>query len=87
VRLHHSGQKHLLRETMSSLESQLDPGHFARIHRSTIVNLGRVRELHHILHGDYSVFLRDGTRLTLSRGYRDSFERLIAGATDLRLSG
>lgn len=86
VRLHHGGQKHLLRETMNSLESQLDPERFARIHRSTIVNLDRVRELHHILHGDYSVFLRDGTRLTLSRGYRESFERLVAGATDLRLS-
>jgi two-component system LytT family response regulator len=86
VRLHHAGQKHLLRETMNSLESQLDPERFARIHRSTIVNLDRVRELHHILHGDYSVHLRDGTRLTLSRGYRESFERLIAGATDLRLS-
>jgi two-component system LytT family response regulator len=87
VRLHHGGQKHLLRETMASLEAQLDPRRFARIHRSTIVHLDRVRELHHILHGDYSVFLRDGTRLTLLRGYRESFERLIAGATELRLSG
>jgi two-component system LytT family response regulator len=87
VRLHHGRESHLLRETMSSLEARLSPRRFARIHRSTIVNLARVRELHHILHGDYSVLLRDGARLTLSRGYRERFERLIAGAADLRVSG
>jgi len=78
VRLHHAGESHLLRETMSALEARLDPRQFIRIHRSTIVNLSRVRELHHILHGDYSVLLHDGTRLTLSRSYRDRFERRVA---------
>ncbi len=80
VRLHHGGENHLLRETMSALEARLDPQRFARIHRSTIVHMDRVKELHHILHGDYSVLLRDGMRLTLSRSYRDRFERLIAKA-------
>jgi two-component system LytT family response regulator len=79
VRLHLGKESHLLRETMSSLETRLDPKVFARIHRSTIVNIDRIRELHHIFHGDYSVLLRDGTRLTLSRGFREQFERLVAG--------
>jgi two-component system LytT family response regulator len=87
ARLHHGGQRHLLRETMSSLEARLDARRFARIHRSTIVHLDRVRELHPILHGDDSVTMRDGTRLTLSRGYRESFERRVAGAAGLRLQG
>jgi len=78
VRIHHRGESHLLRETMGSLESMLDPARFARIHRSTIVNLDRVKELQHILHGDYAVLLRDGTRLVMSRSYREHFERLIS---------
>ena len=72
---------------MSSLETRLDPKVFARIHRSTIVNIERIRELHHIFHGDYSVQLRDGTRLTLSRGYREQFERLVGGSQDLQAQG
>jgi len=83
VRLHIGKESHLLRETMSSLETRLDPRVFARIHRSAIVNIERIRELHHIFHGDYSVLLKDGTRLTLSRGYREQFERLVAGAPEL----
>jgi two-component system LytT family response regulator len=87
VRLHIGKESHLLRETMSSLETRLDPRLFARIHRSTIVNIERIRELHHIFHGDYSVLLRDGTRLTLSRGYREQFERLVGGAAELQIPG
>ncbi len=86
VRLHIGKESHLLRETMSSLETRLDPRVFARIHRSTIVNIERIRELHHIFHGDYSVLLRDGTRLTLSRGYREQFERLVGGTAHLQMS-
>jgi two-component system LytT family response regulator len=87
VRLHLGKESHLLRETMSSLETRLDPKVFARIHRSTIVNIERIRELHHIFHGDYSVQLRDGTRLTLSRGYREQFERLVGGSANLQMPG
>lgn len=87
VRLHHGGESHLLRETMTALEGRLDGRRFVRIHRSTIVNLDRVRELRHILHGDYSVELRDGTRLTLSRGYRETFQRVLESATSLRIPG
>ncbi|KAB2968155.1 MAG: response regulator transcription factor [Thermoanaerobaculia bacterium] len=87
VRLHIGKDSHLLRETMSSLETRLDPRVFARIHRSTIVNIERIRELQHIFHGDYAVLLRDGTKLTLSRGYREQFERLVGGTAELQIPG
>lgn len=77
VRLHAGGEEHLLRETMSKLEEQLDPGKFLRIHRSTIVNLERIQELQPAFHGDYVVLLRDGTRLTLSRSYRDKLQEIL----------
>ncbi|HET6204972.1 MAG TPA: response regulator [Planctomycetota bacterium] len=77
VRLRVGGKGHLLRETMASLEGRLDPARFVRIHRSTIVNLDRVRELEPLFHGDYAVRLRDGTRLTMSRGYRARLERAL----------
>lgn len=71
VRLHTKGTTHLLRETMQRVEGQLDPAQFARIHRSTIVNLDRIAELEPDLHGDYTVKLTDGRKLPLSRSYRD----------------
>jgi two-component system LytT family response regulator len=67
-----SGRKHLIRETMQTLEDKLDPSHFTRIHRSTIVRLDRVDTLHHTAGGDYDVQLRDGTRLRVSRSRRDA---------------
>ena len=57
VRLHVGRERHLLRETMTALEDELDPAQFVRIHRSTIVNLDRVRELEPYFHGDYVVRL------------------------------
>lgn len=72
VRLHIGGDAHLFRETMSALESQLDPDLFFRIHRSHIVNIERVKELQPWFNGEYVVLLRSGARLTLSRGYRDA---------------
>ena len=77
VKLHVGREAHLVRETMSALEAQLDPGMFVRIHRSTIVNLARIRELQPMFHGDYVVLLRDATELTLSRNYRDRLQRLL----------
>ena len=71
VRIHAGREGHLVRETLQSLEGRLDPAQFLRIHRSTIVNLDRIRELKPTFHGDYAVFLRDGTELTLSRNYRE----------------
>jgi two-component system, LytTR family, response regulator len=77
VNLHVGKESHLLRETMNSLEQRLPSDRFLRISRSTIVNLDRVRELQPLFHGEYSVILRDGTRLSLSRGYRDRLSMLL----------
>jgi two-component system LytT family response regulator len=71
VRIHVGRDAHLVRETLQSLECRLDPKRFLRIHRSTIVNIDRIQELKPSFHGDYAVFLRDGTELTLSRNYRE----------------
>jgi two-component system, LytTR family, response regulator len=77
VKLHVGGEAHLFRETMNALESRLDPDTFFRIHRSHIVNIERVRELQPWFNGEYVVFLRNGTRLTLSRGYREKLQERI----------
>jgi two-component system LytT family response regulator len=74
VRVHTGAQSHLVRDTMSHLESQLDGGQFVRVHRSTIVNVDRIQEIRSSFHGEYVVTLRGGTRVTLSRGYRDSVQ-------------
>lgn len=77
VKLHAGGGTHLARETLSAMESDLPPDQFLRISRSTIVNLDAVREIQPMFYGDCAVILRDGTRLTLSRTYRDRLERLL----------
>lgn len=80
ARLHVAKESHLLRETLSALESQLDPKAFLRIHRSTIVSLNRIKELKSCFHGEFQVILKDGTRLLLSRTYREKLEKAIGGA-------
>ena len=77
VKLHAGSETYTLRETMSRLEKRLDPRQFIRIHRSTIVNVERIRELEQQYHGDYVVVLREGQRLTLSRSYRDKMQQLL----------
>jgi two-component system LytT family response regulator len=77
VRLHIGSASHLLRETMKGMESKLDPDRFIRIHRSTIVNTDRIKELQPLFHGEYAVILRDGTRLTASRGPENKLRKLI----------
>jgi two-component system LytT family response regulator len=77
VKLHVGSDTHLFRETMNTLESQLDPGIFFRIHRSHIINIERVKELQPWFNGEYVVFLKNGTRLTLSRGYREKLQERI----------
>lgn len=74
VRMHVGQQEHLVRDTMSHVESELDPQQFMRIHRSTIVNVDRILEMQSSFNGEYVVLLRNGTRLTLSRGYRDAIQ-------------
>jgi two-component system LytT family response regulator len=79
VSLHVKKESYLLRETISGLEAQLDPQRFARIHRSQIVNLERIRELRHWSHGEYQVILHNGTELMLSRSYRERLQGLLGG--------
>jgi two-component system LytT family response regulator len=68
--LHVGPKAPLLRRSLSELEQELDPVMFCRIHRSTIVNLDRVRGLKLTVDGEYEVLLESGARLRLSRRYR-----------------
>jgi two-component system LytT family response regulator len=80
VNLHLANETRLMRETMNSLESKLSPETFLRISRSIIVNLERIKELQPMFHGEYVVVLKNGTKLTLTRNYRDKLDRLMGGA-------
>lgn len=79
VKLHVGRETHLMRETMMGIEKMLDPTRFLRIHRSAIVNLDRVREMQPWFSGEYTVILRDGTQLRLSRVYRERLETWMHG--------
>ncbi|MBI5383876.1 MAG: response regulator transcription factor [Verrucomicrobia bacterium] len=76
VKIHVGTEGHMLRETMNSLEARLPAKRFLRISRSTIVNVEKVKELQPLFHGDYAVILRNGAKLTLSRGYREKLRDL-----------
>jgi two-component system LytT family response regulator len=80
VRLHLGEENHLFRETMNGMESRLDTRRFVRIHRSRIVNTERIKELQPWFNGEYVVILRNGTRLTLSRGYREKLQEQLGKA-------
>ncbi len=77
VRLNVANSSHLLRDTINSIEAQIDPRTFVRIHRSTIVNMNRVKELQTWARGEYRVVLHTGASHTLSRGYREHFDHFI----------
>lgn len=77
VKLHAGSETHLLRETMNNLEEQLDPRYFIRIHRSTIININKIKELQPYFNGEYTVTLTNNTTLILSRGYRDNFTNVL----------
>jgi two-component system LytT family response regulator len=77
VRIHVGKESHLMREKISALEERLDPRKFIRIHRSNIVRIDRIKELRSSRDGEHVVVLLDGTRLSLSRGYREHFQRLV----------
>ena len=76
LRLHAGARAWLVRETMAAAEKRLPARKFLRIHRSTIVNVDRIRELSSFDNGDWGVRLQDGTQLRLSRTYRDAVARL-----------
>ena len=77
VTVHAGRHEYLLREALTTLEGQLDPGRFVRIHRSAIVRLDRIVELAPASHGDFAVTLRSGATLTLSRFWRERVEAAI----------
>lgn len=69
--LHTGSETQMVRETMGALETRLDPKDFVRIHRSTMVRIAAVKEIQPLFNGDQSVILSDGTKLVLSRSYRE----------------
>ena len=75
--VHAAGQTHVLRATMKELEQMLDPQVFQRVHRSTIVNLARVRSLRPHLNGECFLKLESGQEVKLSRSFRDKVELLL----------
>lgn len=77
VNVHTGADNFLVRETMTSIEQRLPQRKFMRISRSTLVNLDRIKELQPLFHGEYVVILRNGTKLTLSRTYRDKLQNLL----------
>jgi len=79
VRLHSGKDSYLLREGIGHLAAKLDPDRFVRIHRSSIVNVSRIRELQPCESGEYIAVLRNGKELSCSRGCRPQLLRLIEG--------
>jgi two-component system, LytTR family, response regulator len=77
VRLHCGRARHVLGETLTSLERRLDPRRFLRIHRSRMVNRSRIVAIHVLLGGTYELELRDGTRVSSGRNYRDTVQKLL----------
>jgi two-component system LytT family response regulator len=81
VEVNTARRRHLVRETMASVERRLDPGRFARIHRCTIINLARVSRLQWMSNGRLEVVLLDGERLPVGRAYRERLTRRWHGST------
>jgi two-component system LytT family response regulator len=77
IDLHAAGETYMYRSSIVAFLERLDPQRFVRIHRSTIVNTDRIRELRPLGHGDYTVVLNDGRELTLSRAYRSNLEHWL----------
>jgi len=77
VRLNVGKESYLLRETISRTSERLDPNQFIRIHRSTIVNVRKIKELIPVNSGEYIVVLRNGKELSCSRGYRALLQKVI----------
>jgi two-component system, LytTR family, response regulator len=71
VKIYAAGRCYSFRQSLGQLETRLDPASFVRVHRSTLVNVEHIAEMHPLFHGDYELILRRGTRLTLSRRYRE----------------
>ena len=79
VKIYAGGRCYSFRQTLAELEERLDPASFVRVHRSTVVNVEHIAEMHPLFHGDYELVLRRGTRLTLSRRYRERLAPFLLG--------
>lgn len=77
VRIHEAGKTHSVREKLAEMEERLRPHHFARVHRSAIVNVAAVRSIEPIAKGDYFLTLVDGSRVRTSRQYRETVQALL----------
>ncbi|HJR65073.1 MAG TPA: LytTR family DNA-binding domain-containing protein [Gemmatimonadaceae bacterium] len=77
ARLHSSGRRHLVRETLKSVEARLDPSKFVRVHRSAIVNVDCVATLEPHVHGQYVLTMKDGSRITSSRTHSAKLRALL----------
>ncbi|HEX2205406.1 MAG TPA: LytTR family DNA-binding domain-containing protein [Longimicrobium sp.] len=78
VRVHAGSRSHLIRATLTGIAAQLDGSRFVRIHRSTVVNVDRIKEVQPWFGGDYVAILRDGQQLRVSRNYRDALLRPLS---------
>jgi two-component system LytT family response regulator len=79
VLLHVGSASYVYHDTTAGIEGKLDPSRFLRIHRSTIVNIERIKELHPWFNGDYSVTLKDGSKLTMSNSYKQKLKAFRRG--------
>jgi len=79
VIIHKEKTKHWINESMSNLESKLDPNHFIRIHRSTIININHIEDLQPYFNGEFFITMKNGDRLKLSRNYKDKIKFLLSG--------
>jgi two-component system LytT family response regulator len=77
VHLHTAKGTRMVRQTLTAMETQLDPAKFARIHRSAMVNVERIKELQPLFNGEYSLLLEDKTKLTVSRKYKEQLFQLL----------
>lgn len=73
VRLHAGERSHMMRQSLTELESKLNPQQFSRVHRSAVINLAGLKEIRPQFHGEYRLLLQNGAQLTLTRTYRDRF--------------
>jgi two-component system LytT family response regulator len=87
VRLHVKQREYLVRETLASLEAQIDPGRFVRVHRSAIVQIDRVAEIRAQSHGDAELRLEEGTRVPVSRTWRERLQRALSARARSRSGG
>lgn len=79
VKFHTKNKTHLVRDTLTNLETKLNPETFLRIHRSTIVNIERIKEMHPYTRGEYVLILKDGTKLKMSRGQKEKLHQILDG--------